>query len=121
MADNTLQDIKDRLDIVEVISSYITAKKSGANFKASCPFHNEKTASLMISPQKQIWHCFGCGEGGDIFGFVMRYENLEFREALQQLAQRAGVTLPTYSPQAGQDKKVSEVPEEVLKKVLNGE
>lgn len=108
MADNTLQDIKDRLDIVEVISSYITAKKSGANFKASCPFHNEKTASLMISPQKQIWHCFGCGEGGDIFGFVMRYENLEFREALQQLAQRAGVTLPTYSPQAGQDKKVSE-------------
>ncbi len=108
MADNTLQEIKDRLDIVEVISGYIPAKKSGTNFKASCPFHNEKTASLMISPQKQIWHCFGCGEGGDIFGFVMRYENLEFREALQQLAQRAGVTLPERSPQAGQEKKVSE-------------
>ncbi|HEX3099694.1 MAG TPA: DNA primase [Patescibacteria group bacterium] len=108
MADNTLQDIKDRLDIVEVISAYIAVKKSGANYKASCPFHNEKTASLMISPQKQIWHCFGCGEGGDIFGFVMRYENLEFREALQQLAQKAGVALPERSPSSGQDKKVSE-------------
>lgn len=108
MADNTLQEIKDRLDLVEVISGYIAVKKSGTNFKATCPFHNEKSASLMISPQKQIWHCFGCGEGGDVFGFVMRYENLEFREALQQLAQRAGVTLPERSPQAGQEKKVSE-------------
>lgn len=108
MPDSTLQDIKDRLDIVELISSYIPVKKSGTNFKATCPFHNEKTASLMISPQKQIWHCFGCGEGGDVFGFVMRYENLEFREVLQQLAQRAGVTLPERSPEAGQDKKISE-------------
>ncbi len=108
MADNTLQDIKDRLDIVEVISSYIPVKKSGANFKATCPFHNEKTASLMISPQKQIWHCFGCGEGGDVFGFVMRYENLEFREALQQLAARAGVTLPERSFEAKEDKKQTE-------------
>ena len=93
MTDNTIQEIKNRLDIVEVISSYIAIKKSGANYKATCPFHSEKSASLMISPQKQIWHCFGCGEGGDIFGFVMRYENLEFREALQQLAQKAGVVL----------------------------
>lgn len=108
MADNTLQDIKDRLDLVEVISGYIAVKKSGANYKATCPFHNEKSASLMISPQKQIWHCFGCGEGGDIFGFVMRYENLEFREALQQLAQRAGVVLPERTQEATQDKKVSE-------------
>ena len=69
MADNTLQDIKERLDVVEVIGSYIPVKKSGTNFKANCPFHNEKSASLMISPQKQIWHCFGCGEGGDVFGF----------------------------------------------------
>lgn len=108
MADNTIQDIKDRLDIVEVISSYIAAKKSGSNYKATCPFHNEKTSSLMISPQKQIWHCFGCGEGGDVFGFVMRYENMEFREALQMLAQRAGVVLPERSPEAGQEKKVTE-------------
>ncbi len=108
MPDNTLQEIKDRLDIVEVISSYIPTKKSGANFKASCPFHNEKTASLMISPQKQIWHCFGCGEGGDIYGFVMRYENLEFREALKQLAQRAGVSLPERTGAAREDKKLTE-------------
>lgn len=108
MADNTIQDIKDRLDIVEVISSYIATKKAGANYKATCPFHNEKTSSLMISPQKQIWHCFGCGEGGDVFGFVMRYENMEFREALQMLAQKAGVVLPERSPEAGQEKKVTE-------------
>jgi DNA primase len=108
MADNTLQEIKDRLDLVEVISSYIATKKSGANYKATCPFHNEKTASLMISPQKQIWHCFGCGEGGDVFGFVMRYENLDFKEALQQLAQKAGVTLPERSSHAGEEKKVTQ-------------
>lgn len=108
MPENYLQEIKDRLDIVEVVSSYIPTKKSGANFKATCPFHNEKTASLMISPQKQIWHCFGCGEGGDIFGFVMRYENLEFREALRQLAQRAGVTLPERTSGAREDKKINE-------------
>lgn len=109
MADNTLQEIKDKLDIVEVISSYIPAKKSGANFKAPCPFHNEKTASLMISPHKQIWHCFGCGEGGDIFGFVMRFENLEFREALQQLAQKAGVILPDRSSGSQHtDKKITD-------------
>ena len=108
MADNTLQEIKDRLDLVEVISSYIATKKSGANYKATCPFHNEKSASLMISPQKQIWHCFGCGEGGDVFGFVMRYENLDFKEALQQLAQKAGVTLPERSSNAGAEKKVTQ-------------
>jgi DNA primase len=100
MADQVLQDIKDRLDIAEVIGSYIPLKKSGTNFKAVCPFHNEHTPSLMVSPQKQIWHCFGCGEGGDIFGFVMRYENLEFREALKILAQKAGVELPQYQRSA---------------------
>jgi DNA primase len=96
MADQVINDIKDRLNLTEVISSYIEVKKSGGNFKAVCPFHGERTASLMISPQKQIWHCFGCGEGGDVFGFVMRYENLNFRETLELLAERAGVTLPVY-------------------------
>jgi DNA primase len=96
--DNTLQDIKDRLNIADVLSGYIQLKKSGVNFKAVCPFHNEKSPSLMVSTQKQIWHCFGCGEGGDIFGFVMRYENLEFRDALKLLADKAGVKLPEYKP-----------------------
>lgn len=108
MNDNTLQEIKDRLDLVDLISSYIPVKRGGANFKAPCPFHNEKTPSLMISPQKQIWHCFGCGAGGDVFGFVMRYENLEFREALQVLAQRAGVKLPEYNAAAAQAKDHNE-------------
>lgn len=97
MADQVLQEIKDRLNVADVIASYIQVKKSGVNFKAVCPFHHEKTASLMISPSKQIWHCFGCNEGGDAFGFVMRYENLEFRDALKILADKAGVVLPVYS------------------------
>lgn len=96
MADQVITDIKDRLNLTEVIGSYIEVKKNGSNFKAVCPFHNERTASLMVSPQKQIWHCFGCGEGGDVFGFVMRYENLDFRETLELLAERAGVSLPVY-------------------------
>lgn len=100
MADQVLQDIKDKLDVIDVIGGYIQTKRSGTNFKAVCPFHNEKSASLMISPQKQIWHCFGCGEGGDIFGFVMRYEGIEFREALNILAAKAGVTLPAYNSQS---------------------
>jgi DNA primase len=97
--DNILQEIKDRLNIADVIAGYIPIKKSGTNFKAPCPFHHEKTPSLMISPQKQIWHCFGCGEGGDVFGFVTRYENLDFKDALKLLADKAGVKLPTYRPE----------------------
>jgi len=98
MANSTIEEIKDRLNIVDVISSYLPVKKAGTNFKVNCPFHKEKTASLMVSPSKQIWHCFGCGEGGDVFGFVMKYENLEFGETLKLLAQRAGVELPKYTP-----------------------
>lgn len=107
MPDQILQEIKDKLDLVEVISSYMPLKKSGLNFKAACPFHSEKTASFMVSPQKQIWHCFGCGEGGSVFNFVMRYENIEFRDALKMLAERAGVELPQYRPRdpAEQDER----------------
>ncbi len=110
--DNTLQDIKDRLNIADVLSGYIQLKKSGANFKAVCPFHNEKSPSLMVSTQKQIWHCFGCGEGGDIFGFVMKYENLEFRDALKLLADKAGVKLPSFRPR---DKNVIDKEEQLYK------
>lgn len=88
-----VEEIKHRIDIVDLISSYLTLKKAGANYQALCPFHNEKTPSLMISPEKQIFKCFGCNEGGDIFSFVMKMENLEFREALEMLATRAGVKL----------------------------
>src|SRR5882672_1588787 len=98
MADKTIQDIKDRLNIADIIGEYITLKKAGTNFKAVCPFHNEKSPSLQVSPQKQIWHCFGCGEGGDVFTFVQKYENLEFKDVIKILAEKAGVKLPEYRP-----------------------
>ena len=91
--DNTLQDIKDRIDIVDLISEYINLKKTGRNWKGLCPFHTEKTPSFTVSPAKQIFHCFGCGTGGDIFTFMVRHETLTFPEALNMLAKRAGVTL----------------------------
>jgi DNA primase len=104
-SNSTIAEIKDRLNVADVLSSYIQVKRSGANFKASCPFHNEKSASLMISPAKQIWHCFGCGEGGDIFGFVMKYENIDFPETLKLLADRAGVELPKYTNENSEQQK----------------
>lgn len=94
MTDNVIQDIKDKLDIATVIGRYVQLKKSGTNLKGLCPFHHEKSSSFMVSPAKQIWHCFGCGEGGDVFGFLKRYENIEFREALEMAADMAGVELP---------------------------
>src|ERR1700690_3812109 len=99
MADQILQEIKDRLNIADVISGYIPINKAGVNFWAACPLHHEKTPSLVISPQKQIWHCFGCGEGGDVFGFVKKYEGLEFRDVIKLLADKAGVKLPQYKPE----------------------
>jgi DNA primase len=87
------EDIKSRLSVVDVISEYVPVKRAGQNFKCACPFHNEKTPSLVISPQKNIWHCFGCGVGGDIFGWVSEIENITRAQALKKLAIRAGVEL----------------------------
>ncbi len=100
---NDIAQIKDRLDVVELLSEYLQLKQAGANWKGLCPFHNEKTPSFMVSREKQIWHCFGCGKGGDIFEFIQEIEGMEFVEALTVLAQRAGVTLQrdgSYSKEA---------------------
>jgi DNA primase len=93
IADHILEQIRQNNDIVEVIGSYFPLKRAGANFRALCPFHKEKTPSFNVNPQKQIWHCFGCGAGGDVFTFVMKFENLDFISAVRRLAERTGVRL----------------------------
>jgi DNA primase len=105
MADQ-LEEIKRKIDIVEFISSFVPLKKTGRNFKALCPFHSETIPSFIVSPERQIWHCFGaCNEGGDIFKFLMKMENLEFGEALRELAKRAGVKLIRFKPSEGERQK----------------
>jgi DNA primase len=99
--DQVLDQIRQANDVVEVIGSYFPLKRAGANFRALCPFHKEKTPSFNVHPQKQIWHCFGCGTGGDVFSFVMKYENLDFTSAVRRLAERAGIRIETELGPAG--------------------
>jgi DNA primase len=100
---SVVDEVKDRLDIVEVIQGYVPLKKAGRNYKGLCPFHAEKTPSFVVFPDSGTWHCFGaCATGGDVFTFVMKRENLDFGETLAILARRAGVELAPRSPQAAE-------------------
>lgn len=98
MAKDNVERIKERLDIVDVVGSKVQLRRAGRNLKGLCPFHQEKTPSFVIYPENQSYHCFGCQKHGDIFSFIMETENLTFRDALEQLAQRAGITLESNRP-----------------------
>lgn len=104
-----IDEIKSRLNIVDFIGKRVTLKKTGRNFKGLCPFHNEKTPSFIVSPERESWHCFGCGKGGDVFAFVMEYDHVDFAEALEDLADLSGVKLT---------RRVGETPEAKLKQKI---
>lgn len=105
--DQIINQILDKADIAEIISGYIPLKRAGRNFRANCPFHHEKTPSFMVSPDKQIFHCFGCGAGGNVIGFVMKYERLEFPEAVEAVANKVGITIPKTSSGSSQNRTES--------------
>ncbi len=97
ISDETIQLVRDRVDIVELIGRYVTLRQAGRNFKGLCPFHNEKTPSFNVNVDRQIFHCFGCGEGGNAITFLMRHDNLSFPEAVRQLADEYGIVIPEAS------------------------
>ena len=100
-----IEEVRRKVDIVDLVSESVTLKKSGRNFKANCPFHEEKTPSFMVSQERQIWKCFGCNLGGDIYGWLIEREGMEFGEALRTLADKAGVKLKSYKPTKEQQMK----------------
>lgn len=93
-SDELIEEVRSRNDIVDVISGYVRLTKKGSTYFGLCPFHNEKTGSFSVSPNKQMYYCFGCGAGGNVFTFLMQYENFSFPEAMEALAERAGIELP---------------------------
>lgn len=104
-SDELIEEVRARNDIVDVIGGYVRLQKKGNTYFGLCPFHNEKTGSFSVSPHKQMYYCFGCGEGGNVLTFVRKYENFTFQEALEMLADRAGVTLPKYEMTSAQKKE----------------
>ncbi len=110
----SIDQVQSAHNIVDVISQYVKLKRAGRNYKGLCPFHGEKTPSFMVQPEKQIFHCFGCAAGGDVFGFVMKHENMSFPEAVRFLAEKAGIELPKWESRkdetgAGETDKLYEI------------
>ncbi len=106
-----VDEVKSRTNIIDLVSAHVTLKKAGRHFKGLCPFHNEKTPSFIVSPERQSWHCFGCGKGGSVIDFVMEYEHVDFVEALESLAEKAGVKL---------ERRMGDTPEAKLKEKIYG-
>ncbi len=113
---NQVEEVKSKTDIVSIIGDRIELKKAGRNYKTNCPFHGEKTPSFMVSPELQIFKCFGCGEAGDVFSFLEKYEGMEFAEALKYLAERVGIKLEKFQDGASSEKeKLIEVNTQALR------
>ena len=93
-SEDLIEKVRSRNDIVDVVSGYVKLTRKGSNYFGLCPFHNEKSPSFSVSRGKQMYYCFGCGAGGNVFTFLMEYENYSFQEALKELAERAGIELP---------------------------
>src|SRR5574344_1957255 len=93
-SDELLDEIKSKNDIVDIVSQYVVLKRTGRNYMGLCPFHKEKSGSFCVSPDKQIFHCFGCGVGGDVISFISKIENINYKEAIELLASRANIALP---------------------------
>ena len=106
LSEEKVSEIRDRSSILEVVSDYVTLKKTGRNHRGLCPFHSEKTPSFMVNEEKQIFHCFGCGEGGDVFAFLMKAGHYSFPQAVEELAKRYGVRLPARELSASQKKQM---------------
>jgi len=107
LSEEKVSEIRDRANILEVVSDYVSLKKAGKNYRGLCPFHSEKTPSFMVNEAKQMFHCFGCGEGGDVFAFLMKVEHYSFPQAIEQLAKRYGVSLPSREMTPGQKKEMA--------------
>src|SRR3989338_6033931 len=105
ISNQTIDDIRNKADIVSVISEYVPLKKRGRNYLGLCPFHSEKTASFTVSPEKQLFHCFGCGEGGNVFAFMMKAENIGFAEAVAELGEKIGVKVGRTAPSTSSSEK----------------
>ena len=112
-SDEILNEVRENSDIVEVISQYVHLNRSGRNYFGLCPFHNEKSPSFSVSPDKQIFHCFGCGVGGNVFTFISKIEGIGFKEAIENLADRAGIVLPKSTN--NEDSKREELKSKVYK------
>ncbi|MEP1594449.1 MAG: CHC2 zinc finger domain-containing protein, partial [Halieaceae bacterium] len=113
-----LDDLLDRVDIVETVDRRVKLKKTGKNYSARCPFHDEKTPSFSVNPDKQFYYCFGCGAGGNALGFVMDYDNIDFPQAVENLASSAGMTIEREEVRGGRDPAIPEASNKPLYALL---